>query len=198
MSESKCAGSSYIFFKRKLDIVVSGLFLIVLIPLFISIAIFIKIESPGPVFFTQKRVGKNNKLFLIYKFRTMKVGTPDLATHLINPKQHVTKVGSILRKTSLDELPQLYNILQGDLSLVGPRPALYNQYDLIDMRTAKGIDRIQPGLTGLAQINGRDDISNMEKVHFDYVYMQNRSIIFDLHIIIKTFFKIFTMESIKS
>ena len=145
--------------KRIFDILVSGIFLIILSPLILIISIIIKRTSKGTVFFKQKRIGRLNKEFYIYKFRTMRTDTPDVATHLLkNPEKYITPIGKFLRKTSLDELPQLFNILKGEMSLVGPRPALYNQYDLKEMRNKEGINILVPGLTGWAQINGRDEI----------------------------------------
>ena len=139
-----------------------------------------------------------NKEFYIYKFRTMRTDTPDVATHLLkNPEAYITPIGKFLRKTSLDELPQLFNILKGDMSLVGPRPALYNQYDLKEMRNKQGINILMPGLTGWAQINGRDEISLEEKVRLDKEYLENRSFCFDIKILFLTFFKVLKKEGVK-
>ena len=172
--------------KRIFDILVSGIFLIILSPLILIISIIIKLTSKGNVFFKQKRIGRLNKEFYIYKFRTMRTDTPDVATHLLkNPEKYITPIGKFLRKTSLDELPQLFNILKGEMSLVGPRPALYNQYDLKEMRNKEGINILVPGLTGWAQINGRDEISLEEnrKVAFEKLLeysLSNESITDDL------------------
>ena len=145
-------------------------------------------EDGLPVFFRQKRVGINNTFFIIYKFRSMKKDTPNVATHLItNPEKYLLKIGKFLRKTSLDELPNLMNIIKGEMVFVGPRPALYNQDDLMILRVATGVDKLKPGITGWAQINGRDDISIMRKVQLEQEYLQKRSILLDIEIIIKTF-----------
>jgi len=157
-------------------------------PFFIIIAIAIFIEDGLPVFFTQKRVGRNYTFFHIYKFRSMKKDTPNVATHLLsNPAQYLLKIGGLLRKLSLDELPNLINIIKGEMVLVGPRPALYNQDDLMTLRVATGVDKLKPGITGWAQINGRDDISIEKKVQLEQEYLQKKSLLFDLDIIIKTF-----------
>ena len=149
----------------------------------------IKITSQGSILYWSERVGKDNTIFDMPKFRTMKIGTPKVATHLLgNPSDHLTIIGSFLRKTSLDELPQLWSILIGDMSLVGPRPALFNQYDLIELRTQFGVDKLTPGLTGWAQINGRDNISIREKVQFDVYYLTNISWSLDLKIILLTIY----------
>ena len=171
--------------------------LILLSPLFLIVAILIKLESKGPVFFEQKRVGKDNKNFTIYKFRSMRTDTPDVATHLLdNPEVFITKVGGFLRKTSLDELPQLLNIVKAEMLFVGPRPALYNQYDLNELRVLKGVDKLYPGVTGWAQVNGRDELEIEEKVKFDKEYLDNRSIILDIKIVFMTLFKVFKREGI--
>ena len=184
--------------KRIFDILVSGIFLIILSPLILIISIIIKLTSKGNVFFKQKRIGRLNKEFYIYKFRTMRTDTPDVATHLLkNPEKYITPIGKFLRKTSLDELPQLFNILKGEMSLVGPRPALYNQYDLKEMRNKEGINILVPGLTGWAQINGRDEISLEEKVRLDKEYLEKQSFWFDIKILWLTFFKVIKNEGIK-
>ena len=169
------------FFKRFLDFSLSLLALIVLSPFFLLIVLAIKIDDPGPVLFTQERIGKGKKYFKIYKFRTMKTTTPsDTPTHLLeNPQQYITKVGAFLRKTSLDELPQIFNIFIGDMSIIGPRPALWNQDDLIELRDTYGVNSIRPGLTGWAQINGRDELLIEEKVRYDTEYLENLSLKFD-------------------
>jgi O-antigen biosynthesis protein WbqP len=163
-------------------------FIILLFPILLIVAIVIILEDGFPVFFTQKRVGINYSLFKIYKFRSMKKNTPNVATHLLtNPDQYLLKIGKFIRKTSLDELPNLINIIKGEMVFVGPRPALYNQDDLMALRVATGVDKLKPGITGWAQINGRDDISIEKKVQLEQEYMYKRSTLFDIEIIIKTF-----------
>jgi O-antigen biosynthesis protein WbqP len=162
--------------------------LIILSPIFLLVSLAILIEDGLPVFFTQKRVGINYTFFNIYKFRSMKKNTPNVATHLLeNPAQYLLKIGGLLRKLSLDELPNLINIIKGEMVFVGPRPALYNQDDLMTLRVATGVDKLKPGITGWAQINGRDDISIEKKVQLEQEYMNKRSTLFDMEIIIKTF-----------
>ncbi len=162
--------------------------LIVLSPIFLFIAIAILIEDGYPFFFNQKRVGINYSFFNIYKFRSMKKNTPNVATHLlINPNQYLLKIGKFIRKTSLDELPNLINIIKGEMVFVGPRPALFNQDDLMEFRVATGVSKLKPGITGWAQINGRDDISIEKKVQLEQEYLQTRSTLLDIEIIIKTF-----------
>ena len=169
------------FFKRFIDIVLSFIGGVVLIPVFLILAIAIYIDDPGPVFFKQKRVGKNKNIFWLHKFRSMKVKTPDLPTHLLtNPEQYITRVGKILRKTSLDELPQVYDILFGKMSIIGPRPALWNQDDLIAERDKYGANDIRPGLTGWAQINGRDELPIDVKAKLDGEYIEKLSFWFDV------------------
>ena len=164
------------------------LIFIILLPIFILISFVILIEDGYPVLFTQKRVGLNYTFFQIYKFRSMKKYTPNVATHLLeNPKSYLLKIGRLLRKLSLDELPNLVNIIKGDMLFVGPRPALFNQDDLMKLRVASGVDKLKPGITGWAQINGRDNISIEEKVQLEEEYMKKRSTLFDIEIIIKTF-----------
>ncbi|XTR37222.1 sugar transferase [Paraclostridium tenue] len=171
--------------------------LIILSPIFLIIAILIKLESKGPVFFKQERIGKDNINFMIYKFRSMRTDTPDVATHLLDdPDIFITKVGKFLRKTSLDELPQFINIIKGDMLFVGPRPALYNQYDLRDLRTEKGVQVLLPGVTGWAQVNGRDELEIPDKVEFDRQYLERRSMIFDIKIVSMTVLKVFKSEGI--
>ena len=162
--------------------------LLILSPLFLLVATSIFIEDGMPIFFKQKRVGINYTFFNIYKFRSMKKNTPNVATHLLeNPGQYLLKIGGLLRKLSLDELPNLINIIKGEMVFVGPRPALYNQDDLMILRVATGVDKLKPGITGWAQINGRDDISIEKKVQLEQEYMNLRSTLFDIEIIIKTF-----------
>jgi O-antigen biosynthesis protein WbqP len=162
--------------------------LLILSPLFLLVAISIFIEDGMPIFFKQKRVGINYTFFNIYKFRSMKKNTPNVATHLLeNPGQHLLKIGGLLRKLSLDELPNLINIIKGEMVFVGPRPALYNQDDLMALRVAAGVDKLKPGITGWAQINGRDEISIEEKVALDKEYLEKKSFVFDMLIVVKTF-----------
>jgi O-antigen biosynthesis protein WbqP len=162
--------------------------LLVLSPIFLILSLVILIEDGFPVFFKQKRIGMNYTFFYIYKFRSMKKNTPNVATHLLeNPDQYLLKIGGFIRKTSLDELPNLINIIKGEMLFVGPRPALYNQDDLMALRVATGVSKLKPGLTGWAQINGRDDISIEQKVQLEQQYMNKKSTLFEIEIIIKTF-----------
>ena len=186
------------FFKRLIDIVLSGVGIIVLIPFWIIIGLCIVISDPGPVFFSQRRVGKNKKLFPILKYRTMKVDTPhDVPTHLLqNPEQYITKVGAFLRKTSLDELPQIFNIFVGQMSIIGPRPALWNQTDLIEERDKYGANDIRPGLTGWAQINGRDELEIPVKAKLDGEYVQNLGFFFDCRCFLWTIFSVLMREGV--
>mgnify|MGYP000536850819 FL=1 len=167
----------YKFFKRTLDIVLSFLGMIVLSPFFLLLVLAIKLDSKGPVLFKQKRIGLHKKHFYILKFRTMRIDTPkDTPTHLLeNPEQWITKVGKFLRKTSLDELPQIWNIFVGDMSIIGPRPALWNQYDLIEERDRYGANDVLPGLTGWAQIHGRDELPIAKKAELDGYYVRHLS-----------------------
>ncbi len=183
--------------KRFFDIIFSIIGLTVFLFPMVCIFISIKFFSPGKVIYWSKRIGLENKIFLMPKFRTMKENTPEFATDLLtNPQNHITRNGKFLRKTSLDELPQLWNILKGEMTFVGPRPALYNQYDLIKMRSKKGVHYLKPGLTGWAQINGRDNISNEMKVKFDFEYSEKANLFFDLKIILFTFFKVLKKDDI--
>lgn len=167
-------------------------FLVIFSPLFLIVALVIIIEDDFPIFFTQKRVGVNYSFFKIYKFRSMKKNTPNVATHLlINPDQYLLKIGKFIRKTSLDELPNLINIVKGEMVFVGPRPALFNQDDLMALRIANGAHKLKPGITGWAQINGRDNISIQKKAQLEQEYLQKKSLLFDIKIMIKTFTKIF-------
>ena len=160
---------------------------IILIPVFVAVALAIFIEYGFPLLFTQKRVGINYTFFKIYKFRSMKKNTPNVATHLLsNPDQYLLKIGKFIRKTSLDELPNLINIIKGEMVFVGPRPALYNQDNLMVLRVATGVDKLKPGITGWAQINGRDDISIEKKVQLEQEYLSKKSFLFNIEIIIKT------------
>ena len=166
--------------KRLIDILLSFVGAVVLLPVFIVVSILIFIDDPGPIFFKQKRVGKNKKLFWLHKFRSMKMNTPDVPTHLLdNPDQYITKVGKFIRKFSIDELPQIYDILFGKMAIIGPRPALWNQYDLIAERDKYGANDVLPGLTGWAQINGRDELAIPVKAKFDGEYVEKMSFLFD-------------------
>ncbi|MBL0712761.1 MAG: sugar transferase, partial [Desulfosarcina sp.] len=157
----------------------------------------VKFSSPGPIIHWSSRIGIDNRIFRMPKFRTMHTNTPNVATHLLNdPNRFVTPIGRILRKTSLDELPQLFSVLKGDMSFVGPRPALFNQHDLISLRTEKGIHRITPGITGWAQVNGRDELPISEKVEYDAYYLANRTISFDIRIIFRTILSVVNSEGI--
>lgn len=171
--------------------------LLLLSPLFVLVAVVIYLEDGAPVFFVQKRVGKNYSFFSMYKFRTMKKNTPNVATHLLeNPKQYLLSMGGLLRKLSLDELPNLINIVRGEMVFIGPRPALYNQEDLMALRVAAGVDEQMPGITGWAQVNGRDEISLEQKVALEKEYMEKRTWKLDLQIILGTFFQVFRPKGI--
>ena len=184
--------------KRLFDILISLTLLLILFFPMLIIAILIKLESPGPSIFLSKRFGKDNKFFLMPKFRTMKIDTPQVATHLlINSEEYLTKFGKLLRKASLDELPQLWSIFKGDMTFIGPRPALFNQNDLINLRMKYNIHSLKPGLTGWAQVNGRDDISINDKVKMENFYLKNQSFVLNLKIIYLTFFKVVKMKDIK-
>ena len=185
--------------KRVFDFTMSSMALLLLGSLMLIIALIVKLESEGPIMFRQHRIGQNNKSFYIYKFRSMYLNAPNVATdRLTNPDQYITKIGRFLRKSSLDELPQLFNVIKGEMSIVGPRPALYNQYTLIEMRSIRNIHTIKPGVTGYAQISGRDSISDDDKVRFDLEYLNNFTFMFDVKIIIITFFKVFKVSDIKA
>ncbi|MEK4629470.1 MAG: sugar transferase [Solibacillus sp.] len=188
----------YRIVKRLFDIILSFTALIVLSPLFLLLTIVIKLDSKGPVLFKQKRVGIHKSYFTILKFRTMRIDTPkDTATHLLeDPEQYLTKIGKFLRKTSLDELPQIWNIFIGQMSIVGPRPALWNQYDLIDERSKYGANDVPPGLTGWAQINGRDGLSIEEKTRLDGEYVRNIGFWMDVKCFFGTFIRILTTEGV--
>lgn len=188
----------YRFFKYFSDFLISLISLIFLLPLFLIIAIIIKLSSKGHVFFKQKRVGKNKKLFTILKFRTMRVDTPkNMPTHLLeDANSYITKIGRFLRKTSLDELPQLINILFGQMSIIGPRPALWNQDDLIIERDKYNANKLRPGLTGWAQINGRDELPIDKKAELDGYYVNHIGLFLDIKIFFKTIFKIFKSEGV--
>ena len=184
--------------KRLFDFVMSLIGIIVLSPIILIVALAVKLTSPGPMLFKQRRIGKNNDEFQIYKFRTMRIDTPNVPTHLLeNPEQWITPVGKFLRKTSLDELPQLFNILKGEMSIVGPRPALYNQIDLKEMRTEAGVHKLVPGLTGWAQINGRDEIPLSLKVKLDKEYLEKKNFFFDIKIIFMTVLSVLKSEGVQ-
>ena len=178
----------YLFFKRALDFILALAAMLVLSPLFAAIAVAVRLDSKGPVFFCQRRAGKGRLDFKMVKFRTMRQDTPhDTATHLLNnADSYITRVGALLRKTSLDELPQLWNIVRGDMAIVGPRPALWNQFDLLDERDKYGANDVRPGLTGWAQINGRDELPIAEKAALDGEYVRKMSLGFDLKCIVGT------------
>lgn len=183
--------------KRILDFLLSLCGLLVLWPLFLVIAAAIKIDDPGPVFFSQKRVGLHKRYFQLYKFRSMKVSTPDVPTHLLeHPEQYISKVGGFLRKYSLDELPQIINILLGQMAIIGPRPALWSQEDLIAERDKYGANDIRPGLTGWAQINGRDELTIEEKSVYDGEYVRNLSFAFDCKCFFGTIGKVLRHEGV--
>lgn len=183
--------------KRLFDITLVLVTTILLVIPFILVAILVRLTSKGPILYWSQRVGKNNTLFLMPKFRSMWIDTPVLATHLLhNPEKLLTPIGSFLRKSSLDELPQLWNIFKGEMSFVGPRPALFNQDDLIAHRTANGVHLLTPGLTGWAQINGRDELPIPKKVALDVEYMHHQSFWFDIKIILLTFLKVLRKDGV--
>jgi O-antigen biosynthesis protein WbqP len=183
--------------KRIVDVLIALILICLLLIPMLVIALFIKITSKGPVLYWSDRVGVDNAIFKMPKFRTMRIDTPAVATHLLeNPYLYITRVGGFIRKTSLDELPQLFSILRGEISFVGPRPALFNQDDLIDLRTQKGIHKLIPGLTGWAQVNGRDDLPIPKKVEFDEYYLKHQSFSFDMKILFMTFLKVIRSEGV--
>ena len=189
----------YPYIKRGADVILSLLALICLSPVYLIVALAVKISSPGPVLFRQKRVGRGGRLFTIYKFRTMRTDTPrDTATHLLqDPSRYITRVGAFLRRSSLDELPQFFNVLKGDMSIVGPRPALYNQYDLIAAREKAGVNAVRPGITGLAQISGRDELPIPVKVHYDREYVENLSLKMDARCFFGTIISVLRAEGVR-
>lgn len=192
------ASALYSISKRTMDIVSSLVGLILLSPLFLLVAILIKLDSKGPIIFKQIRIGKNSKPFYIYKFRSMKIDAPNLSNEeFINASDFTTKVGKFIRKTSIDELPQLVNILKGDMSIVGPRPVIEREVRLLEIRKECNVDSILPGITGLAQINGRDNIDDYEKVKYDFEYLSKRNLVLDIKIIINTVLKVAKSEGIK-
>lgn len=178
--------------KRAFDFVLALLVLAAFLVPMAVLALLVRVTSPGPALYWSDRVGRDNRIFRMPKFRSMRIDTPEVATHLLNdPSTFITPIGAFLRRTSLDELPQLWCILKGDMSFVGPRPALYNQHDLIALRTERDVHTIAPGLTGWAQVNGRDELAIAEKVRFDEEYLRNRSIALDLRILFMTAAKVF-------
>jgi O-antigen biosynthesis protein WbqP len=186
-----------IYMKRLFDLGLAMLALIILLVPIILVSFFVKLTSKGPIIYWSNRIGRDNKIFEMPKFRTMHVDTPSVATHLLrDPNKFLTPIGSFLRKTSLDELPQLWSILRGDMSFVGPRPALFNQEDLIAMRTKYGVEKLMPGLTGWAQINGRDELPISEKVQLDVDYLNKKSFSLDVRIIVLTFFRVVRRDGI--
>ena len=188
----------YVYIKQLFDYICSFVMTLILLPILIIIAAIIKLDSKGPVLFKQKRVGKDNKHFEIYKFRTMRTDTPkDMPTHLFNnAESFITPIGRFLRKSSLDELPQLFNILKGEMSFVGPRPALWNQYDLIEARNQCGANLVKPGITGWAQINGRDEIPIEQKAKLDGEYVKSMSLMMDIKILFLTVFSVLKSEGV--
>ena len=186
------------FLKRFFDFTVALIGVIVLLPMWAIFAVFIYIDDPGPIFFKQKRIKKDKEFFNIIKFRTMKMDTPhDMPTHMLeNPEQYITRVGKFLRKTSLDELPQLFNILKGDMSIIGPRPALWNQTDLIEERDKYGANGVRPGLTGWAQINGRDELEIDVKAKFDGEYVEKMGFVFDCRCFLGTILSVLKHEGV--
>jgi O-antigen biosynthesis protein WbqP len=183
--------------KRVVDLLAAFSALLLLGVPIVFLALLVGFTSKGPVLYWSDRVGQHNRIFRMPKLRTMKTGTPAVATHLLdNPQAHLTPVGGLLRRTSLDELPQLWSILMGDMSWVGPRPALFNQTDLIEMRTQAGVHLLVPGLTGWAQVNGRDEIALSDKVQLDTEYLQRQSFVFDLHILWLTVLKVVRREGV--
>ena len=190
--------TGYRYINRIIDILLSGLAIIILSPLLLILCIAIKLDSPGPIFFTQKRVGIHKTYFQIYKFRTMRTDTPkDMPTHMLaNPEQYITKTGRFLRKTSLDELPQIFNIFKGDMSIVGPRPALWNQDDLVAERDKYGANDVTPGLTGWAQINGRDELEIPVKAKLDGEYVKKYGFTMDVRCFFGTFLSVLRQDGV--
>lgn len=186
--------------KRLFDILLTVVGVALLLPLVIATYLLVKLTSKGPALYWSQRIGRNNQIFMMPKFRSMRIGTPQIATHLMNqqanPGAYLTPVGSFIRKSSLDELPQLWSVLKGDMSIVGPRPALFNQDDLISLRTDKKVHTLKPGITGWAQINGRDEIPIPQKVELDEYYLKHQSFWFDIKIIILTAVKVLRRDNI--
>lgn len=184
--------------KRLFDLALALVALPLCLPIMLAVALLVKLTSPGPALYWSQRVGRYNVRYRMPKFRTMRIDTPAVATHLLDdPERYLTPVGKFLRKTSLDELPQLYSILRGEMSFVGPRPALYNQDDLIALRTERGVHRLPPGLTGWAQINGRDELPIPVKVDFDTYYLLHHTPLFDLYVLLLTFVKVLRREGVQ-
>ncbi len=183
--------------KRLFDLVLALCAAVILVLPVVVITVAVRLTSPGPALYWSDRVGRNNKIFKMPKFRSMRIGTPAVATHLLqDPKAYLTPIGSFLRKSSLDELPQLWSILVGDMSFVGPRPALFNQQDLIALRTQHGVHELVPGLTGWAQVNGRDELPIPEKVKLDEAYLRRQSLGFDVRILWLTFVKVLRRDGV--
>jgi O-antigen biosynthesis protein WbqP len=183
--------------KRIFDLALAGLASLILLLPIVIVALAVRVTSPGPVLYWSDRVGKNNRIFKMPKFRSMRIDTPAVATHLLgNPAAYLTSIGSFLRKSSLDELPQLWSILKGDMSFVGPRPALFNQADLIALRTENGVHTLTPGLTGWAQINGRDELAIPDKVKLDTEYLHRRSFFFDIYVLWLTFIRVVRSDGV--
>jgi O-antigen biosynthesis protein WbqP len=183
--------------KRCFDIALILVFALPLLPLIALVALAVQLSSRGPVLYWSDRVGKSNAVFKMPKFRSMRMGTPVVATHLLgNPQAHLTPIGSFLRKSSLDELPQLWSVLRGDMSFVGPRPALFNQHDLITLRTAKGVHLLTPGITGWAQVNGRDELPIEQKVALDAEYLQRKNFSFDIKVLWMTLIKVIRRDGV--
>ena len=183
--------------KKTFDLAIALLALPLVLPISGLLAVLVILTSPGPTLYWSDRVGRHNRLFKMPKFRSMRIDTPAVATHLLdNPEQWLTPIGSFLRKTSLDELPQLWSIFKGDMSFVGPRPALFNQDDLIKLRTEKGVHEVLPGLTGWAQVNGRDEIPILQKVQLDAEYLHRQSFFFDIKILWMTALKVFNRDGV--
>ena len=187
----------YAIAKRGLDVGLAGAGLVLASPLLLLTAIAIRFDSPGAALFRQRRIGRDSREFIIFKFRTMQVGTPDLASHLMGPgSSRLTRIGGFLRRSSVDELPQLWNVLAGDMSLVGPRPALHNQDDLIALRREAGVDALRPGLSGWAQVHGRDELTVADKVRFDREYLDRASFGLDLRILVRTVLTLFSSRGV--
>ena len=189
--------SIYLVTKRGIDLFGAVSLIIILSPILLVLSILVKLTSNGPVIHWSKRIGRDNEVFLMAKFRTMKIETPQIATHLMSdPDSYLTSIGGYFRRKSLDELPQLVNILKGEISFVGPRPALFNQDDLIEARTKVKVHSIRPGITGWAQIHGRDEIPIPQKVEYDHYYLENRSLFMDFRILLETFFKVIREDGV--
>lgn len=184
-------------FKRSLDLLIAIILCFSLLPIGVWLWLAVRLTSSGPALYWSDRVGQGNRIFKMPKFRSMRIGTPAVATHLLkDANSHLTPIGSFLRKSSLDELPQLWCVLKGDMSLVGPRPALYNQDDLIAARSALGVEVLRPGITGWAQVNGRDELSIADKVNLDCAYLKNQTLMFDLHILWLTALKVLRRDGV--